>query len=632
MVSFSLSASIPVDNSAVLVNPMTGAYPNGKSGWQNMLTLISGVSGSTLYMSGTWGTLKNFTVGRQITHFNTNQTVRGVIAIASKVNDFQITFTTVSGSAPVENGFLLAPTEDFSVMLAKVTWKQLEAVKGVYDWAGVELSSGITAAKALGKKFSVLFQLDVPSGAAHHDVPDWYYSESGEDGWAYTAGGDIGWAPNYANTTLIAYHQAIINAMAARWGSDPAFAFMKLGSVGHWGEWHHATAVSVGPTYGFPANTVTAQYIDHYANAFGVARCAIRRNVQRAVELGMSTFIDGFLNDASMFTNNMGGLNSMLAGGADMYGYTQPAYASRAAWLATGPKFGEPQTDDTGEAFADEPVSITQDADVTEQGSWTNSGTIAKKADTGHWRVDSFRAASPSTAYYVHIHPDYMLAIFQATSAGAYVAVNAKGNGTTQTTGATCARLFFSVYKVAGGVMTAADYIRACPRLYLNSASYKTRNVRLTLAALKEYPLSLYTSPFDKWRYAAPATEANSNTILRRLGYRLRPIAASLTDATLAVTMKNDGCDRAWCGERRLKVGLFTGTTLVKSWESSTRVDDIASDATKVVDVTLDTIAVGVYTFAIGLCVPSGTPDLSLPATALAGKWYSVGTITVTAA
>jgi len=521
--------------------------------------------------------------------------------------------------------FLLVPLYDFIVSDAKFTWKQLEPTKGAYDLANLELGTGLTAIKNLGKQYVLYMVLDNPSSSAHYDVPDWYYTESGMDGTAYDEGASQkGWYPNYANVSLVGYHQAAVNALAARYGSDPQLFRVKLGSVGRWGEWNMAT---------FPANAVVQPYIDHYVEAFGAGKCNIRRTVGTSAAQGLSTFNDGYLSYTQVYDTIMGSADHNTAVAAtDAYGISQAGYGTRAAWLASGIKWGEPINDPIDAMFAGEPVSLVDDSTNWVLGQkWTQVTNPAKTADVKYACINAYVAAAYTT-YYVVCHPDYEMALTNTQSNGTYISTPMRQNGTTMAFASNVARLYLSIHRVDNADMTAEDIIRALPRLYLNTETYKARNKRLSKGLMREYPISMYTTPFDADKRVTPVVSAtNIKEIDNYMGYRIRPTAASLVDKTLTVTLANDGNDRPWCGERRLKVGLFSGTTLVKEWESSTRVDDIAGNGgTKAVDIVLDTVAAGVYTLAIGICTPSGSPDIALPATALTGKWFGIGTVTVT--
>ena len=47
-----------------------------------------------------------------------------------------------------------------------------------------------------------------------------------------------GFSPNYGDPVLLAEHERVVRELGRRWRDDPLLAFVQLGSLGHWGEWH----------------------------------------------------------------------------------------------------------------------------------------------------------------------------------------------------------------------------------------------------------------------------------------------------------------------------------------------------------------------------------------------------------
>ncbi len=70
------------------------------------------------------------------------------------------------------------------------------------------------------------------------DIPKWLYEKTGGDGTWYEGAYGKGFAPDYNNELLIRYHSLAVQAMGEHLGKDGLIAFVELGSLGHWGEWH----------------------------------------------------------------------------------------------------------------------------------------------------------------------------------------------------------------------------------------------------------------------------------------------------------------------------------------------------------------------------------------------------------
>lgn len=237
--------------------------------------------------------------------------------------------------------------QSHKLVYAGVTWKELEPTKGVYDWAGVESKFKFSYWRSQGVRIVLRLLLDSPSGTPHRDIPDWLYNDmiasEGTAGIAYQdntggmgAGNNTGFAPNYSSPTLISRHQTLINAIATRYYTqDAPVAFVQIGSLGHWGEFH--SWPYVGPnneqnyTGAFPPNSISNQYIQHYINAFqnksDRISLMIRRSVQLASANGLGMFNDMFGHQPS-FDSSWGWYTGTQNGYWDDIGQQQPAYAN----------------------------------------------------------------------------------------------------------------------------------------------------------------------------------------------------------------------------------------------------------------------------------------------------------------
>ena len=176
--------------------------------------------------------------------------------------------------------------QPFTLVYADVTWRVLEPREGAYDFEAFEANNHIAAWRAQGKKVIFRFTMDVPGKKAHRDIPDWLYAQTG-DGKAYSNSYGKGYAPNYENETLIAAHARLIAALGERYGNDPMFAFVQLGSLGHWGEWHVYKGLPA-----IPREDVRQQYVAPYLAAFPNAQLLMRRPFAVAAREGLGLFND----------------------------------------------------------------------------------------------------------------------------------------------------------------------------------------------------------------------------------------------------------------------------------------------------------------------------------------------------
>ncbi len=185
--------------------------------------------------------------------------------------------------------------QSHSLVYAGISWRELEPVKGQFDWEGIEQKYQFDYWTSLGKKINIRIVLDLPTtDPSHKDIPDWLYDELASDGdpgtWYDTAEIGAGFSPNYNNGKLIEEHERMISALADRYNHDPRIAFIQLGSLGHWGEWHTWPAGSGV----FPALSVSDQYVQQYVDHFTNKLIGMRKPFPLTKQLNLGLFNDVF--------------------------------------------------------------------------------------------------------------------------------------------------------------------------------------------------------------------------------------------------------------------------------------------------------------------------------------------------
>ena len=179
--------------------------------------------------------------------------------------------------------------QPFTLVYADLTWADFEPAEGRFDFAGFEERNQLALWRTLGKRVIFRFVMDVPGSRKHMDIPEWLYQATGKDGSAYHVTYGRGYSPNYANPLLIQAHADAIAALGERYGADPLIAYVELGSLGHWGEWHVHEQIG-----DMPPRDVCEQYVLPYFEAFPAAKLMMRRPFAIAAQRGM-----GLYNDAS---------------------------------------------------------------------------------------------------------------------------------------------------------------------------------------------------------------------------------------------------------------------------------------------------------------------------------------------
>lgn len=138
------------------------------------------------------------------------------------------------------------------------SWKDLEPTKGTYDFSRWETTTWNTSL-AKDKKLVLRVYVDYPNRPS--GIPYWLLSE-GVKTHAYSDYGG-GNSPDYADPLLQSGLLRLVAALGKRYNSDPRVAYIELGLLGFWGEWH---------TYPHPQMFASEEFqtklIDAYHAAF----------------------------------------------------------------------------------------------------------------------------------------------------------------------------------------------------------------------------------------------------------------------------------------------------------------------------------------------------------------------------
>ncbi|MCC3375052.1 DUF4832 domain-containing protein [Cohnella sp. REN36] len=186
------------------------------------------------------------------------------------------------------------------LVYANIAWRDLEPEKGKFDWAGIERKFQFAKWRAEGTRINLRFVLDDPGDDPDMDIPQWLYDElvkaEGETGAGkrYDTPDTVvgkGFAPNYASKTLIAEHERVLTELGKRYDGDPLIAFVQIGSLGHWGEFHNWPEEVSGV---FPNLSVSDRYVEHYLHAFPHKLIGMRKPFPIAASKRLGLFNDVF--------------------------------------------------------------------------------------------------------------------------------------------------------------------------------------------------------------------------------------------------------------------------------------------------------------------------------------------------
>jgi len=285
-----------------------------------------------------------------------------------------------------------------SLIFSLIDWRIFEPEEGVFDVEALKESMHYEVWADANVKFIIRPVLDYTDSAADEpdmDIPDWLYNKmnkyEGTAGMVYDISYGTGFSPNYHSEILQEAHGRFISKLGEIFNDDPNIAFVQLGSIGHWGEWH--TNFGEGLPR-MPKTEVTDIYAMHYVDAFPDKKLLMRRPFTIGKENSMGLYDDSFLLSTEKWLQwiNMGYLDYAI-------GEYQPAMPG---FWKSSPSGGELGTDTKPEALANPteavdwirrshttflgPSSLTHDL-VTEEDF--NAANMIRAAMGYRLRVDS---------------------------------------------------------------------------------------------------------------------------------------------------------------------------------------------------------------------------------------------------
>ncbi len=198
----------------------------------------------------------------------------------------EILYNPMMGFAP--NADYIEAVGANTLVYVDVTWRELEPLRGQYEFATIAKENHLERWKREGKKVVFRFVCDVPGEREHMDIPDWLYEET-KDGAFYDSVYGKGYAPEYENPLFIEYHKKAIQALGEEYGRDSFFCFIEVGSLGHWGEWHVKQDEFL-PL--IPSSEICNEYVKHYVEAFPKAKLLMRRPFEAVTRYNLGVFND----------------------------------------------------------------------------------------------------------------------------------------------------------------------------------------------------------------------------------------------------------------------------------------------------------------------------------------------------
>lgn len=186
-------------------------------------------------------------------------------------------------------------SDDVQLLFMNLSWRDWEPAEGVYDIDGIREEFQLERWKQEGRHIVLRFYCDYPEDEPHLDIPDWLDRAIGHDGTDYDTSYGMGFSPNYENSVLIERHAQAVRALGEAFGGDGLIAFIELGSLGHWGEWHVKYADGISR---LPGPEIREEYILPWLEAFPDALILMRRPFAAAAAHGFGVYNDMIGNEA----------------------------------------------------------------------------------------------------------------------------------------------------------------------------------------------------------------------------------------------------------------------------------------------------------------------------------------------
>jgi hypothetical protein len=124
-------------------------------------------------------------------------------------------------------------SQPYSMVFLYVSWKDLEPHEGQYEFAAWERQTWETPV-AKGKHIVLRVYIDYPGRPS--GLPDWLVAQGIKRTPYREEGGGL--SPNYDDPRMVTAMERLVAALGRRYDTNPRVAFVEMGLLGFWGEWH----------------------------------------------------------------------------------------------------------------------------------------------------------------------------------------------------------------------------------------------------------------------------------------------------------------------------------------------------------------------------------------------------------
>lgn len=167
--------------------------------------------------------------------------VMGLAQDSSTASSETVTVSLPPGPGPIENPLkgccqypnLPTPWGKASMVFHYASWKALEPSEGAYALDAWEADAWNQPEHA-DKHVVLRVFIDYPRRES--GLPDWMTAKGVTQKPYDDHGG--GMSPDYDHPAMLAGMKRLISVLGERYNANPRVAFIQLGMLGHWGEWH----------------------------------------------------------------------------------------------------------------------------------------------------------------------------------------------------------------------------------------------------------------------------------------------------------------------------------------------------------------------------------------------------------
>lgn len=195
------------------------------------------------------------------------------ISLPGDVRGEEVVVRPVAVPGPLDNPLKgWAPYTDagtirqpYSMVFLYVPWSELEPREGEYRFEEWEQKAWEVPA-AQGKH--IIFRVFVDYPKRPSGLPEWLRADVNQTKYTDHGGGN---SPDYDSPRMRAAMRKFIEALGKRYDQHPRVAFIQLGMLGHWGEWHTWPQASM-----YANSTTEEQLIRAYRAAFPTKSLMVR--------------------------------------------------------------------------------------------------------------------------------------------------------------------------------------------------------------------------------------------------------------------------------------------------------------------------------------------------------------------